>query len=53
MIEMKKLDLSKIIKKDNINIITTKESLKEVIPFDWSNDVRTQKKSVIISEKNK
>lgn len=47
--EYKKLDMNKLFSKKS-TIISTKESLKDVVPIDWGNEVLSGKKKVIISK---
>lgn len=45
--EVRKLNLTKIRKKKSI-IISTKEALKDVVQIDWSDDVLSGKKKIIV-----
>lgn len=47
--EYKKLDMNKLFSKKS-TIISTKESLKDVVPIEWNNEVLSGKKKVIISK---
>ncbi|MBO5564944.1 MAG: hypothetical protein J5965_00870 [Aeriscardovia sp.] len=47
--EYPRLDMSKMIFSDNHP--TTQEALKDVVPFEWSDDVLSGKKKIEIKEK--
>lgn len=43
----RKLDMQKIVKRKH-HVITSKEALKDIVPFNWSADVKNGKKKIII-----
>ena len=43
----RKLDIKKISKRKH-HVITSEEALKDIVPFNWSDDVKNGKKKVII-----
>ena len=47
---MKGLNIARIIKDNNFVVVSSEDALKNIIPMNWSEDVLSKKKEVIISD---
>lgn len=48
--EYKKIDFKQLLENKKITIVSSKEALKDVTPFEWSDEVLSGKKKVIIDD---
>jgi hypothetical protein len=49
-VDMKKFSIKELLKNKKTKIVSSEEALKDIIPVDWSEDVLSGKKKVIIKE---
>lgn len=47
---MKGLDINKLLQTKKFEVISSEKALKDVIPIDWSEDVLSGKKKVILTK---
>jgi hypothetical protein len=46
--EYPKIDFKKLLKNKKTTIVSSEDALKDIIPFNWSNDVLSGRKKIIV-----